>query len=196
MNALAAVAQPKRPVSAEASLGKRYGRLTVFEIVGRDAHGRARVRAKCDCGNSTTVWLGNLRSGYTTSCGCAQRAAAVERGRARRKHGHRVGGQPTPVYRSWSAMVQRCTDSNSDSYPYYGGRGIKICARRAQFVYFLADLGDRPSGTSIDRIDPEGGYSCGKCAECLANGWAENTRWATSKEQRANRRSTASPSES
>lgn len=74
-------------------------------------------------------------------------------------------------------MKSRCTNSNHISYPYYGGRGISICSQWFDsFEAFIDDMGERPEGTSIDRINPDGDYEPGNC------------RWATPKEQIINRR--------
>lgn len=82
-----------------------------------------------------------------------------------------------PTYHSWTAMRQRCSDQKHPSYPNYGGRGITVCDRwRESFESFLADLGERPDGTTLDRIDVNGNYAPSNC------------RWATYKEQRANSR--------
>ena len=89
---------------------------------------------------------------------------------------------------TWQSMHQRCLDPRHPHYHNYGGRGICICAHWRDFRNFLDDMGERPEGRSLDRIDTDGHYSCGACPECRANGWAENTRWATAKEQRANQR--------
>lgn len=81
----------------------------------------------------------------------------------------------TPAHRSWEQMKQRCQDPNCKDYPWYGGRGIKVCDRWQQFVNFHADMGDRPEGMSLDRVDNEGDYEPGNC------------RWATKFEQKHNR---------
>lgn len=80
---------------------------------------------------------------------------------------------------SWRCMKRRCRDINFDSYFKYGARGITICARWSRFENFLADMGERPEGTTLDRIDSKDNYG------------PENCRWATAIEQRANRRADA-----
>ena len=92
----------------------------------------------------------------------------------RRTHGHCCGGRHSPTYTSWTAMRTRCQNRNYSNYAYYGGRGIKICARWESFENFLADMGERPEGMTLDRIDPDGDYIPSNC------------RWATAKEQRHN----------
>jgi hypothetical protein len=82
---------------------------------------------------------------------------------------------------SWMAMLQRCRDPRRKRYADWGGRGITVCARwdpehGGSFANFLADMGERPEGTTLDRIDPDGGYTPG------------NRRWANAKTQRANQR--------
>jgi hypothetical protein len=80
----------------------------------------------------------------------------------------------TPTYRSWSGMMQRVLNPKRHNYPQYGGRGIFICERWMIFEHFLADMGPRPVGTTLDRIDPDGPYCLGNC------------RWADKKQQANN----------
>jgi hypothetical protein len=81
------------------------------------------------------------------------------------------------TYRSWHGMRQRCSDPKQENYKYYGGRGITVCDRWQSFENFLADMGERPEGTSIDRYpDNDGNYEPGNC------------RWATRSQQQHNKR--------
>jgi hypothetical protein len=97
----------------------------------------------------------------------------------RTKHGYRPRGPYDPTYISWLGMRQRCRDPHRKGYHYWGGRGIRVCARWARFENFLADMGERPTARTLDRINPNGHYEPGNC------------RWATASEQRRNRRPVA-----
>lgn len=148
--------------------GDRFGRLIVTAI----SSGRKR-ECLCDCGRVTTVERCNLTSGTTKSCGCLR--AEVEK-TASVTHGGTRGGW-TPEYTVWHGMIQRCTNPRNPSYPRYGGRGISVSERWLSFVHFLEDMGPRPSGHSIDRVDNDGPYSLQNCV------------WAVDKQQQRNKRS-------
>jgi hypothetical protein len=95
-------------------------------------------------------------------------------GQQRFRPTHGMTGKPT--WRSWREMLARCQNPNNDRYASYGGRGIKVCDRWQLFENFLADMGERPDGTSLDRIDNDGNYEPSNC------------RWADAFEQQANTR--------
>lgn len=86
------------------------------------------------------------------------------------------GGYGTPTYASWASMIQRCKNPNRPNYAWYGGRGVRICAAWEKFENFLRDMGERPAGRTLDRLDPDGHYEPANC------------RWATKLEQSRNRR--------
>lgn len=154
--------------------GKRFGRLTVLGEGTRTAGGLFRWLCACDCGNQLSVMAGSLRSGATVSCGCRHAEITTAFGPALVRHGL----ARTPTYRSWQSMIQRCLNENHQSFECYGGRGISVCERWTTFDGFLSDMGIRPTGTTLDRVDNDRGYEPSNC------------RWATGHEQTVNRRTT------
>ncbi len=148
-------------------IGQRFGKLVVVAKAAErpGSKGRYYWSCACDCGSAKDVGRAELIKGDTKSCGCIN---------------PRHGMSHSSTHKSWTAMIQRCTNPKREAFPYYGGRGITVCERWAtSFAAFFADVGERPPGTSLDRYpDPDGNYEPG------------NVRWATSLEQALNSRVT------
>lgn len=172
------VSYPERPNRIKQMEGEVFGRLTVQQLVGTNKTIGALWLCFCDCGNAIHAYRDHLIQGYVKSCGCLVLDVAPINGRKAKKHGHRrINNVASPEYRVWRAMKGRCLNPSHKDYPIYGAVGITVCERWHEFENFLADMGPRPEGTSIDRIDGTKGYS------------PENCRWATTKQQNRNRKS-------
>ena len=152
-------------------IGKRFNRLVVVSFAGIKDQ-RRQWLCKCDCGNETVVITKRLNSGHTRSCGCYARDQWSKRCLDMRTH--RM--TKTRTYKSWQSMKDRCLNPKATRYPQYGAKGITVCKNwRDSFEQFLADMGERPAGRTLDRIDNAKGYEPSNC------------RWATYFEQTHNR---------
>jgi hypothetical protein len=151
--------------------GRRFGRLIVRWPVGIKSNHHHWL-AQCDCGKLTIVMGLHLPNGHTTSCGCRRIDVTMERSTT---HGQ-AAKKPhqTTEYNSYCQAISRCSNPNKPNYQDYGGRGIEF--RFKSFEEFFSELGARPTGMVLDRIDNDGHYEKG------------NVRWTTGLESRRNRR--------
>lgn len=153
-------------------IGQTFGRLTVIEKhPERSNNGSVLWKVKCECGESEPFLIigSTMKSGNTTSCGCARREKT---GNKFRKHGM----HNSPEHRTWVEMHRRCYNENNAQYKDYGGRGIKMSEEwKNSFEAFYRDMGPKPGPAySIDRIKNDGDYEKGNC------------RWATRRTQNNN----------
>lgn len=150
-------------------VGKKFGRLQVVSFAGT-SKSAARWNCTCECGTKRVVAGKYLRKGLTRSCGCLKREIV-------RTQSITHGMSKTKTYMSWNSMIMRCTNPNQESYKKYGAIGVSVCARWMEsFAHFLEDMGERPTGKTLDRKNPFKGYAPDNCC------------WSTPKRQSVNQK--------
>ena len=155
--------------------GRRYGRIVVLKFQEPNKFGQSLFSCNCDCGRRCVVLGANLTGGHTKSCGCL-RESIVKSG-CHKTHGL----SQTPEYQIWNAMKQRSSNKNVFAYKNYGGRGIKVCKRwsgKNCFINFYKDMGKKPVGFELERINNNIGYIPSNC------------KWASIVSQANNKRAT------
>lgn len=155
-------------VKTKLHAGDKFNLLTLVSKFTKSDR-RTYWNVICDCGTEKVVYQNHVISGATRSCGCHKSRTTAERNRT-----HDMSH--TVTYHSWAAAKARTTCETNSYWDRYGGRGITFSERWQSFENFLEDMGERPEGTSLDRIDNSKGYS------------KENCRWATDTEQARNKR--------
>lgn len=162
---------------------KKFGYLKVVKKVAPEIY-----LCRCDCGKTVECWRSQLWCKVKRHCGCrdykclnSRRTIIATHVRYYSSRSGKKGTRTTWEYNSWKNMKERCYGATRPEYPNYGGRGIRVCERWVLpngegFANFLADMGPRPQGMTLDRINPQGHYEPTNC------------RWATPKEQQWNQR--------
>lgn len=159
----------KKPVSL--NIGDRVGRLIITGPIYTENGKRYFSMARCDCGKEWLADRAAIRAGRIKSCGCLAMDAWAA---ARTKHGESSRAHKTPEYSVWLSMRNRCRNPKSINYAHYGARGIQVCAEWDSFETFRRDMGRRPKGQELDRIDNDLGYQ------------PDNCRWTTRHHQMRN----------
>jgi hypothetical protein len=158
---------------------RKFGKLTPLRSeVFRSKDGKTKYTAwwcKCDCGNEKWIRYSGLIEGGSSSCGCYAR----DMKRWNETHGHSHSGKnggPSPTMISWLSMMDRCYEPKTNRYENYGGAGVTVCKRWNKFENFIEDMGIRPEGKTLNRIDGSKNYC------------KDNCKWSTKTEQNRNKK--------
>jgi hypothetical protein len=145
----------QRLSSVKNLLGERFGYLTVTKYTSERLHGSVVWECTCDCGTFIKATRNNLKALDVKSCGCKSLEMMSP---------ETHGMTDTPTYNTWISMKARCLKPDYSEYHLYGGRGITVCTRWVNsFEDFLEDMGERPKGMTLDRINPDGNYEKLNC---------------------------------
>lgn len=179
--------------TAKIRIGEKFNRLLIQDEYKKSGCKHRIALCLCDCGTVKEFNKNRVTSGATKSCGCyasemarisinATRLTRVLSPEARKKMGGDTRFKPThgmkktPIYAVWNSMISRCTLESCTSYRNYGARGVYVCEKWRKFENFYSDMGDRPDGMTLERIDNDGNY------------FPENCKWDTPKNQSRNKR--------
>jgi hypothetical protein len=143
--------------------GQQVGKWLVGEAFKHPTRGEQMYRCVCECGTQKDVKHSHLSAGKTKSCGCSWTKHNMSR---------------SNEYRIWDSMIRRCHNPDHKAYALYGARGITVCDKWKKFEGFFEDMGLKPDGLTLERVDNSLGYS------------KENCKWVSVKDQARNRRST------
>lgn len=146
--------------------GQVFNKLTAVSYVRMSSSG-AVWQFRCECGNTVEYRANDVKKGYCVTCGC---------GRTDRDCDSQLALQYPNSYQTWSGMLNRCNNPQSSDYKNYGLLGVSICDEWLSFSKFVEDMGERPNGLTIDRINTYGNYTKSNC------------KWSTLSQQASNKR--------
>lgn len=166
-------------------IGNKYNKWTIIEDSGRNKSGSRIYKCRCECGNESVITFSDLKKNSSTQCrqcGHKNRRLVDRINISTIANNYKHGYNRTPTYKSWQLMKARCnpetkTYHSKRTFKWYGSKNITVCERwKNSFIDFLQDMGEKPFGYQLDRINSDGNYEPGNC------------RWATVKENNHNRR--------
>lgn len=151
--------------------GQRFERLVAIRFVETRSE-KSYWLWRCDCGIEKVIYNQSVKLGRSRSCGCLCRERTSA---AKTIHGAWRNGKETGAHLSWRNMIDRCYRPKNPRFDIYGGRGIEVCPAWHDFRAFLKDMGERPLGLTLERLNTNNDYSPSNC------------KWSTQKDQQNNR---------